>query len=130
MKRGIVLALLMGLFLSSCEAQVKNGLIDARTFEQQIKGAKAPVILDVRTPKEYAAGYIEGARLMDYYEDNFSAELKKLDREKTYFVYCAAGGRSHSVYQEMIKEGFTHVVELKDGIDGWRKQNLPVVRPK
>src|SRR5688572_4896322 len=50
--------------------------------------------------------------------------------EKTYFVYCQAGGRSKSAYEIMKKEGFNNVYELNGGISEWQSSNLPItVKP-
>ena len=52
------------------------------------------VILDVRTPKEFAEEYIEDATNMNFYSETFRDELNQLDKNKTYLVYCRSGGRS------------------------------------
>ena len=52
------------------------------------------VILDVRTPEEFKSGYIEGAINIDYYGPGFPVEIGKLDRTKTYLVYCRTGNRT------------------------------------
>ena len=54
------------------------------------------VIIDVRTPEEYASGHIEKAINLDYYSETFKDELNKLDKNKTYLIYCRSGRRSGS----------------------------------
>ena len=52
------------------------------------------VIIDVRTTKEFAEERIENSINLDYYADTFKDELNKLDKNKTYLVYCRSGRRS------------------------------------
>jgi rhodanese-related sulfurtransferase len=73
-------------------------------------------ILDVRTEKEFLSGAIEGAINLDIYASNFSQELDKLDKNKTYLVYCRSGNRSKSALALMRQLGFGYVYELDLGI--------------
>lgn len=52
------------------------------------------VILDIRTPEEFESGHIEGAINIDYHSDTFVKDLDKLDKDKSYLVYCRAWRRS------------------------------------
>ncbi len=128
MKSVYVLFLLISLVnIYSCQSQPVAGSVDAMTFNTQLSIAKDPVVLDVRTAKEYAGGYISNAINLDYYKPDFKAEIGKLDKEKTYFVYCAAGGRSKSAAELMRQQGFTKIYELNGGMTEWQSSNLPVV---
>ena len=98
-------------------------------FSQKM-AAQPGVIIDVRTPGENKKGIIEGARLMDIFGDNFDAELAKLDRNQTYYVYCASGGRSAECTEKMQGLGFTKVYDLDGGMGAWRSAGLPVSMPK
>lgn len=126
MKSIYLLLAFLSLVLSSCQSQPVTGSVDAITFSTKINTTKNPVVLDVRTPEEYAGGYIGKAINMDFYKPNFKEDIKKLDKDKTYFVYCQAGGRSKSAYELMKQEGFVHVYELNGGISEWQSNNLPL----
>jgi len=115
------------LALTSCQSQPSNGLLDARTFNEKAKSSKDAVILDVRTPEEYREGYIDKAVNIDFYNPAFKSEIVKLDKTKSYFVYCKAGGRSASAAEMMRKEGFTKVFDLDGGITSWEETKLPLV---
>ena len=97
-------------------------------FNQKL-AAQPGVILDVRTPGEYKKGFIEGAKLMDIFGDNFDTELAGLDRNATYYVYCASGGRSAECTEKMQGLGFTKVYDLDGGMGAWRTAGLPVSMP-
>ena len=87
------------------------------------------VVLDVRTPKEFKRDHIEGAVNINYYGWGFRSELKALDPTKTYLVHCAAGFRSSWSLKFMKDAGLNHVIHMKDGLDRWRNENLPLIKP-
>lgn len=87
------------------------------------------VVLDVRTPKEIAGGYIEGAVFADFFDDNFTEQLTKLDRDTPYLVHCKSGGRSTKALTRMSELGFTNITHMDGGLDGWKRENLPLTRP-
>jgi len=78
------------------------------------------VILDVRTPSETANGIVEGAMKIDVLNSSFVDEIAKLDKEKTYVVYCKSGGRSVRAAKKMLKAGFTNVVNVEGGYTAWK----------
>ncbi len=104
-------------------------VVDANTFKNTL-ASKPGTLLDVRTPGEYKKGFIEGARLLDIFSDEFEAELNKLDRNATYYVYCASGGRSAECAEKMQGMGFKKVYDLDGGMGAWRNAGLPVAMPK
>ena len=85
------------------------------------------VILDVRTPEEFAEGHIENAVNIDFYADAFPDELDGLDRNRTYLIYCRSGGRSGSTTKMMKELGFKDVYNMEGGINSWRA-DYPLVR--
>lgn len=85
------------------------------------------VILDVRTEDEYNRGIIPGAINIDIYKgQGFIDEVEKLDKTKSYYVYCAAGARSGNACNVMNKMGFDSAYNLNGGISQWRG---PVEQP-
>ena len=78
------------------------------------------VIIDVRTDDEFSTGYIEGAVNIDFYMVNkFISEIDKLDKSKSYFIYCKSGARSGQTCELMKQKGFKKVYNLEGGILGW-----------
>ena len=86
------------------------------------------VILDIRTPKEFAAGHLKGAKNIDFFRDDFGEKLKKLDKPKGYLVHCASGGRSGRSMKQFKQQGFTTIYHISDGYKGWVASKLPVVK--
>lgn len=94
--------------------------------EKIVKEEEA-IIVDVRTPGEVSQGVIEGATVfVDYNGGNFAGDIAKLDKTKTYIVYCRSGARSAAASNIMVQQGFQHIYNLEGGIMGWPGN---VVRP-
>lgn len=123
-----LLPLLLTLVISSCQAQKFTESTDTKTFEEKLRTTPEKVILDVRTPKEYASGHIAGAINIDYEDTSFKSKMARLDKQKIYFIYCEGGGRSKLALTIMKQQGFTRIVELDDGIDDWKKHHFPVTK--
>jgi rhodanese-related sulfurtransferase len=86
------------------------------------------VIIDVRTPEEYAKGYIENAVNLNYYSETFEEELGKLNKSKTYIIYCRSGRRSKMALDTMRELDFVKVYNVLGGIIEWEAKGLPVVK--
>lgn len=99
----------------------------ARSLIQQYQDDPDFVILDIRTPAEYNRGHIAGASLIDYYSPQFKAQLDRLDRTKTYLVYCRSGNRSGKAMNLFSGLGFTRVYHLEKGIIDWQAKGLKLV---
>lgn len=85
------------------------------------------VVLDVRTPDEFAEAHIEGAVLIDFYEADFADQIAALDRDVPYVLYCRSGNRSSGAREMMNDLGFADVADIDGGILSWSAANLPVV---
>ncbi|WKK79217.2 rhodanese-like domain-containing protein [Marivirga arenosa] len=82
-------------------------------FDQGIKENPEAIILDVRTPSEFASGHLEHA----VNAPNISEAISSLDPEKEYFVHCRVGGRSAVTAQYLSMKGFKNINNLNDSID-------------
>ena len=127
--------ILMFSFLLACNAQQETkgaakapavapqGIqdVDVTAFKAKMQ-EEGVILLDVRTPKEVAAGKIEGALEVDVLADDFSQKIQALEKDKTYLVYCKAGSRSARACQVMEKAGFKDLYNLKGGYTAWTNQ--------
>ncbi len=86
------------------------------------------VILDVRTPEEFAEGRLEGAIMIDFYEADFADQLAELDPNVPYLLYCRSGNRSGQAAAVMEQLGFTDVSDIDGGILSWSDAGLPLVK--
>ena len=100
-------------------AQTINKKVSKTEFAELMKKTGAQLI-DVRTPREFSNGFIEGAKNIDYNGDTFEKQMKKLDKTKPVLVYCAAGGRSENAAELLQEWGFKEVYDLEGGYNGWK----------
>ncbi|MGZ8472933.1 MAG: rhodanese-like domain-containing protein [Candidatus Deferrimicrobiaceae bacterium] len=101
---------------------------EAQALIRENAGNREFVVLDVRTPEEFAQGHLEGAVLVDYRSPRFREEMAGLSRTKTYLVYCRTGNRSASALGIMGELGFRSHYHLEGGIKRWLEEGLPEVR--
>lgn len=85
------------------------------------------VVLDVRTPEEFATGHLPGAINIDVEASDFTDQLASLDKSTAYAVYCHSGNRSAVAMKEMAGEGFTDLADLAGGITAWAQAGGSIV---
>ena len=122
----LLVCILILLSIPSLGQQKEFKTLTAEEFKTKLEANKSAVLLDLRTDDELKNGVIPGATQLDYFKLDFEEQIKKLDKNKTYFLYCAVGGRSSETLELMKANGFTKVYHLKDGFNGWKKKNYPV----
>ncbi|MEM1323820.1 MAG: rhodanese-like domain-containing protein [Bacteroidota bacterium] len=102
--------------------EAPSNVLSPADFETQFKNTENAQLLDVRTRKEYDAGHIEDAYLINFFGADFAARLEKeLDKEKPVFVYCKAGGRSAKASTKLQELGFKEVYDLEGGYTAWTR---------
>jgi rhodanese-related sulfurtransferase len=85
------------------------------------------MILDLRTTEEITSkGFIKGAVQLDFLAKDAEVKIDKLDKTKTYYIYCASGGRSGDCADYMEKHGFKKVYNLEKGFSEWLQKGFPV----
>jgi len=85
-------------------------------------------ILDVRMGFEFRRGHLKDAVNLNYYSFRFKSKLAKLDKNATWLVHCHSGVRSSKTIALMKKAGFSNVIDVSDGIVGWKKAGLALVK--
>jgi len=117
--------LLFILILKSTNAQTVSN-VNAQEFKKQIDTKKS-ILIDLRTPDEISKkGKIKGAEEIDFLAKDSEALIDKLDKKKTYLIYCAGGGRSGECAELMQKKGFAKVINLEKGFDDWKKKGFEI----
>lgn len=93
--------------------------------QELIEATPDEVVLDVRTPEEFAAGHVPDATNVNVEAADFADRLEGLDPDATYVVYCQSGRRSAIAADKMVQAGFTTVYDM-GGITDWQAAGLPV----
>ena len=93
-------------------------LWEAKKLRTELESAKPPIVIDVRSQAEYATGTIEGALLFE--QDEASSRLDELAPEARYAIICEGGWPSSQLASLMKRKGFEQVVNVIDGMAGWR----------
>ena len=101
---------------------------EALTLIQNNQNNPGFVIIDVRTPGEFAGEHIENATNIDFYSEAFRDMLDNLDKNKSYLIYCAVGGRSGSALDIMAELNFREAYNVLGGINQWKAEGLPTVK--
>ena len=113
-----LLAALLGVaLLAGCGSSSGSSAVQTVDPQTWLATASQPgvVVVDVRTPGEYAAGHIKDAVNIDVEASTFDSNIATLDKNATYVVYCHSGRRSSLATDAMAKAGFTHVYNLSGG---------------
>jgi rhodanese-related sulfurtransferase/protein-S-isoprenylcysteine O-methyltransferase Ste14 len=90
-----------------------------------IQRGEAPLVLDVRSRREFARGHVPGARNVSFWSKKLAAELGA-DRDRSVVVYCGHGPRAAFVARTLRRHGFSRVRLLDGHMSGWHRGRLPV----
>lgn len=115
-----------GLLLTGCSSSA-SATPKLSIEEFAVKAAEPNVIvLDVRTPGEFAQGRLANAINVDFQSGYFEEEVSKLDKNATYAVYCRSGNRSGEAVKVMEKLGFTDMYDMNGGVIDWAAAGKPL----
>ena len=125
MKKVITVLAASVLFLTGCG---ESGAPNLGAQEFQAKASEAGVVvLDVRTGGEFMTGHIANAINIDVEGMTFDGDIKSLDKEATYAIYCHSGRRSVIAVNKLKDAGFKKLFNLTNGIQDWQGAGLPLV---
>jgi len=96
-------------------------------YEHWQQGKQSPIpfmMLDVRTPEEYAKGHIKGAVLIPV--QVLEARLAEVPKDKQVYVYCHSGVRSAKASKLLAKHGFSNIENVLGGFEAWKDAGYPV----
>lgn len=97
---------------------IANDSVRPATFASFLDNQK-PILIDIRTPEEFADAHIAGAMNIDFYAPDFQQHIAQLDRTVPYAIYCRSGNRTGETLRMMRELGFTYVYDLAGGILAW-----------
>ena len=101
--------------------------IDQATLTKRLETKDANLlVLDVRTPEEFAAGHVPGAKNIPH--DQLPARLSELAgaKDKDLVVYCRSGRRTAIALDTLAKNGFTRAKHLEGDMLKWEENKLPI----
>lgn len=124
---GLVFLLCLISWSKTLFAQNTNtAVLDPNEFEKGLGTANIQ-ILDVRTAEEFKTGHIKNALQADWKDQvQFKDRIQYVDKNRPVYIYCLVGGRSAAAAEWMRENGFGNVIELKGGINAWKKASKPV----
>jgi rhodanese-related sulfurtransferase len=125
----VVIASTLGLVLgvAACGGGSVDGTAGASGSTTPTEATAASILIDVRTPEEFSAGHVQGARNLDLTGGAFEAALPGLDPGASYVLYCRSGNRSAQAAALMASAGFTTVSDLGSLEDAASQLALPIV---
>jgi len=99
-------------------AKKNNYDLDGYHFKKKFENTHEAILIDVRTPEEYGKSTIKGAENIDQLSPSFHADIQKLSKENSYFVFCRSGGKSNTAVKLMTQIGLK-AYNLIGGIGAW-----------
>lgn len=123
--KNVIPALLVLFTVLSCRAQQPEQ-VGPEEFEKGLKKEDVQV-LDVRTAGEYRGGHIRNAMQADWInQEQFKDRVSYISKNKPVYIYCLVGSRSAAAAAWMRENGFKKIVELRGGINAWKREGKPV----
>jgi rhodanese-related sulfurtransferase len=118
-----ILALLLlssgGGLVACSQADSQTGAVQSQVLAARIASGEAPLILDVRTPAEFAEGHIPGAINIPHDELAGRVEELGVERNAEVVVYCGSGRRAGLAESVLVETGFSNVHDLNGHWLGW-----------
>lgn len=122
-----LLALAAMLFIGSVALAAETPLIDQAALLERIEAKDVTlIVLDVRTPEEYAGGHVPGAINVPYTE--LPARISELPgaADKDVVLYCNTGVRAERAAARLKKVGFTRLLHLEGDMKAWKEKSRPL----
>ena len=116
------------LSLFSCSAPQGLSSLSAQDFSELLRQKPDLMLLDVRTPSEYAEGHLPNSVNVDVLAPDFERRAAEvLGSQRSVALYCRSGHRSMKAAAQLTRKGYT-VYELSTGWMGWVEAALPTAR--
>jgi SulP family sulfate permease len=96
--------------------------ISPQELWQQLCGGAAPLVVDVREPREFERGHVPQAQLMPL--PSLLSEMSDLPRDHPLVLVCRSGRRSTRAACALLNRGFDNVAVLRGGMLAWEAAGL------
>lgn len=124
----LTLAFLTVLVLLIITEGRKSGVAVSTQQATALINRENALVVDVRPKKDYAAGHIVDS--INIPQDSFTTRMGELDKHQSrpIILACANGQHAGPCSKQLKTAGYTQVSRLANGINGWRSDNLPLVK--
>ncbi|WP_342495921.1 rhodanese-like domain-containing protein [Bacillus sp. FSL K6-0994] len=112
----ILFILVIGLFMSRFLPARGVNQIDAADMKKKLK-SKDQQLIDVRSPVEFQTNHIKGFRNIPL--PQLKERVSQLEKNEEIYVICQSGMRSMQAAKILKKQGFTHITNIKGGMNAW-----------
>lgn len=121
----ILASLCLALLLAGCTSLDSAGYtqVSSEKAAQLMEDYDDEIVLDVRTPEEYAEAHIPGAINVPNEEIGEEPIAELPDKDQIILVYCRSGNRSKEAAQKLADQGYTNVIEF-GGINDWHGETV------
>ena len=103
--------------------RVKFKVISPQEAHKMMKGSDNYILLDVRTPSEYAQVRIDGAKLIPVDELGKRASVELPDKHIPVLIYCHSGMRAERAAETLANMGYTEIFSF-GGIMNWKYETV------
>lgn len=124
MTRRALLALLPLVLLAACGPKGSYQNVGPEELYRALESGA--VVVDVRTPQEFAEGHVPGA--INLPVENVVQWADTLPKDKPVYLYCRSGNRSRQAAEYLKKKGYTNLYNLEGGILAIQREGFPLVR--
>ncbi|WP_337843819.1 rhodanese-like domain-containing protein [Thermus sp.] len=124
MSRRALLGLLALSLLAACGPKGSYQNVGPEAFYQA--AAQGALIVDVRTPMEFAQGHVPGA--VNLPVEEVSRWAKDLPKDRPVYLYCRSGNRSRQAAEHLARQGYRNLYNLEGGILAIERAGYPLVR--
>ncbi|HUQ94096.1 MAG TPA: MBL fold metallo-hydrolase [Bryobacteraceae bacterium] len=99
--------------------------VSAPMLAEELASSNAPLLLDIRSPREWTAKHIDGS--VNVPLNHLQERIAEIPRDRRLAVHCAGGYRSSIAASILQRDGITHLIEMAGGLVAWEAAKLPVV---
>jgi rhodanese-related sulfurtransferase len=120
-----IAAVVVAVAACSAERSTAGGDVSQEELLAALRSEAPPLVLDVRSPDEYASGRVPGARNLPVGE--LASRLDELGdtRDREVVVYCERGPRARQAEAILVEAGYTRVRHLEGDMSAWREKRMP-----
>lgn len=121
---GVLVAAVLAAAVTFAAEPVAAPVTQDALIERQQRADADLVVLDVRSPEEFAAGHVPGAINIPY--DRIGERLAEVPRDKDVILYCQSGRRAGIAAQALAEHGYSRLFHLEGDIADWKAKGRPL----